>query len=294
MTNNYFIIYNPSSYRGKDAKLKVEEALNNKNINYTIRTTKYENQANIIANYFINNNYNNRNMSLIVIGGDGTFTEVMNSIALFYENHSKDYIIPLSLIPSGKKNNFAHNYNIPTNPSSAIKNILEKPTKQTFYIGKTLDNVKNRYHYFFDNFSIGMDALYISKTTKQKKYLSKIKKIFVMFEILYTYNSFPLTATLNSTYYVFKDAYYAYIKLNKKTQMLDFTIIEKKNSFNLLYKLFRLWSKNKKAHHDTNNFSTKSLKLFSSSLEYGQFDNEKFMSEYFNVNISITNYTLTK
>lgn len=293
MAKNYFIIYNPFSYQGKDTKVKVEKYLQNHQIDYKIRTTKYENQASIITNHFIKNNYNNPNVALIVIGGDGTFMEVVNSLAFFFETQSENKMT-LSLIPSGKNNNFAKKYGLTKNPEEAIKHLIEKPLKQSFYVGRLLDNAKNSYHYFFDNFSIGMDALYTSKTAKSLKYLGKLKKIFIIFEILYTYNSFPLTATLNSKYYVFNNAYYAYIKLNSSNEMLEFTIIEKKNYFNLLYKLFRLWSKNKKAHHNTNNFSTKSLKLFSSSLEYGQFDNEKFKSEYFNVNISINHYTLTK
>ena len=124
------IIVNPTS--GKDKGVKnlhqIEVFLKERNISYTIHQTKYAGHAEQIAKEL---SYNNKK-TIVVMGGDGTFHEVLNGID---SNKSR-----LGFIPSGRGNDFAKSANLPLNIEESLGKIIKGIPKDFDYI--QVDNRK--------------------------------------------------------------------------------------------------------------------------------------------------------
>jgi len=120
MIKDYFILYNPTSGKGKSHKiinnLKID--LNKIGKKYDIEKTKYPNHAkNICQNI---KGYKN----IIIIGGDGTFNESINGLMC-----NKINIPNVGFLPGGTGNAFMHDIKAITY-QKAIKLILDGNTKK--------------------------------------------------------------------------------------------------------------------------------------------------------------------
>ena len=103
MKNNYLIIANPSSGTLQAKKIApiVEQELSH--YNTTLIFTEYSGHATKIVQDFLEEDYT----GIIVIGGDGTYNEVING--LFKRN---DQQLPtLGFIPGGSGNSLMHHLN---------------------------------------------------------------------------------------------------------------------------------------------------------------------------------------
>ncbi|NLL73266.1 MAG: YegS/Rv2252/BmrU family lipid kinase [Clostridiales bacterium] len=117
----YHFIINPKSSSGKGIRCwwTVKNELDRQNIAYTANFTKYIKHAMELVKDICQNNEGIKN--IVVIGGDGTFNEVINGIDNFDE-------ILLGYIPSGSSNDLARSLKIPKNPLKALANVI-KPNK---------------------------------------------------------------------------------------------------------------------------------------------------------------------
>ena len=114
---HYLIIANEFSGTDKGHKvlLEVENYLKDKSIEFTTWKTQYATHATELARNAISQNHKD----IIVVGGDGTFNEVINGIDL---NNCKD--IRLGLVPSGSGNDFVRNTNIKGSTNQILDYIL--------------------------------------------------------------------------------------------------------------------------------------------------------------------------
>ena len=110
----YDIIFNPVSAKGKSrAALNiVEGVLQSKSIPYTVHETQYQGHAKELAAAL-----SAQPVNLIVMGGDGTFNEVLNGIENFQN-------VVLGLIPCGTGNDFVRATTIPSDVQGALDIIL--------------------------------------------------------------------------------------------------------------------------------------------------------------------------
>lgn len=117
----YHFIINPKSSSGKGIRYwwSVKGELDKLKISYTAIFTKYVGHAAELARQICIDNSGIKN--IIILGGDGTFNEVMNGIPDFSE-------VLFGYIPSGSSNDLARSLKIPKNPLQALANIL-KPAK---------------------------------------------------------------------------------------------------------------------------------------------------------------------
>lgn len=122
----FHIISNPISGR-KKKKNTNEEILNylkENGIEYQLYESQYYKHPQEIAKTITSENESG---DIIVIGGDGTFNEVINGIV----DLSKWNV---GLIPAGSGNDFAACLNLPKNPIECLKLILKKEVKPVDYI----------------------------------------------------------------------------------------------------------------------------------------------------------------
>ena len=124
----FYIIANPASGRKKSSAKDLNEIykhLNENKIEYRLFETQYYHHPYEIAKQITNENESG---DLIVIGGDGTFNEVLNGI----KDLSKWNI---GLIPSGSGNDFAKAINFTSKDKiKCLKTILKKEVKPVDYI----------------------------------------------------------------------------------------------------------------------------------------------------------------
>ena len=111
----YHIIVNPQGGKGKSLKAlaTVEEMFKNNNAQYVVHTTEYEGHATEIAKELSQNPDTN----IVVMGGDGSFHEVLCGIDNF-DN------VTLGLIACGSGNDFIKKSGHSTNVKEAVQTVL--------------------------------------------------------------------------------------------------------------------------------------------------------------------------
>lgn len=107
----------------KNAILKIETYLNEKQIPYKIHFTPEEHGSKLKTEELIKNGAT----SIVAVGGDGTLHEVINGFSNF-EN------VTLGLVPCGTGNDFASAMGIPEDTIEALKIILKNTPKYTDFM----------------------------------------------------------------------------------------------------------------------------------------------------------------
>ncbi|MDD3173605.1 MAG: diacylglycerol kinase family lipid kinase [Herbinix sp.] len=117
----YHFIINPKSSSGRGIQYwwTVKSELDKQQIRYTAVFTKHTGHATELTRTICSENNGIKN--IVILGGDGTFNEVINGIDNFNE-------VLFGYIPSGSSNDLARSLKIPKDPIKALSNIL-KPTK---------------------------------------------------------------------------------------------------------------------------------------------------------------------
>lgn len=121
----YHIVVNPKGGKGKSMKaLKtVSKILEQNNVEFCVHYTEYAHHATEIASELSRE----PDCKLIVMGGDGSFNEVLCGIENF-EN------VTLGLIPCGTGNDFVRASGHPTNIKKAVEVILKNEPQYVDYI----------------------------------------------------------------------------------------------------------------------------------------------------------------
>lgn len=121
----YHIIINPIGGKGKSEKALaiVEQMLQERSIEYVVHKTEYRMHAAEIARELSNE----PDCKLLVLGGDGSYNEVLNGIAHF-EN------VTLGLIPCGTGNDFVSASGHPKNVKEAMEVVLKGNEQYVDYI----------------------------------------------------------------------------------------------------------------------------------------------------------------
>lgn len=121
----YNIIVNPNGGKGKSLKAlkKVEEILKNAGVEYIVHKTEYAGHATEITKELSKN----PDTKIIMLGGDGSFNEILNGIENF-EN------VTLGFVPCGTGNDFVSASKHPVNIDEAMAVILKGETDYIDYI----------------------------------------------------------------------------------------------------------------------------------------------------------------
>ena len=160
------VVINPKSGRGLNQNLarKIETILDNYNYDPKILFTKYRNHASEIV-LGLDNDID----LLISVGGDGTFSEVVNG------NLKREMKILLAHLPVGTTNDIGHMYGLGNNLLLNLKKILTGEI-QTIDIGL----INNHAFTYVASYGKFMDIPYQTPQELKKKlgYLAYIVEIF--------------------------------------------------------------------------------------------------------------------
>ena len=118
----YYVIVNPASKSGRGAKIwsALEPILVEKEIAYKVFFSREPGHAvKIVRDLFSSlvDASGCEMLKLIVLGGDGTFNEVLQGISDFSR-------VQLGYIPAGSSNDLARDLNLPSDPVTALDHIL--------------------------------------------------------------------------------------------------------------------------------------------------------------------------
>lgn len=163
----YTFIVNPNARTGLGHKIwhVLESQLQDRNINYQVFFTKYQNHATKIAREITSAN---SHCTLIALGGDGTVNEVINGISELSN-------ATLGYIPIGSSNDFSRGLKLSSDPVEALNHILSPSHFSYINIG-TL-NYGSEKRRFAVSAGIGFDAEVCHRVSfsKLKVLLNKIK-----------------------------------------------------------------------------------------------------------------------
>ncbi|MCL2654641.1 MAG: diacylglycerol kinase family lipid kinase [Coriobacteriia bacterium] len=120
---------------------------------------------------------------VIVVGGDGTISEVVTGL-MRIEARQRPV---LGIIPSGSGNDIARMTGIPTGLSRAVP-VVQTGVERSFDVGTCNDR------FFFSSFSVGLDALVVAKTVEYKERPNSAGFALYLRALIYTAfrNSHPI------------------------------------------------------------------------------------------------------
>ena len=118
----FIVIVNPFSGKKQGSEIfnKIKKKFDSKNVDLNLITTEFPGHAEKIIKDYNLENYN----GILIIGGDGTFHEIVNG--MFNRKDKKK--IPIGIIPGGTGNSFMLDLGI-TEPNVAVDKILMKKTR---------------------------------------------------------------------------------------------------------------------------------------------------------------------
>ncbi|MCL2416125.1 MAG: diacylglycerol kinase family lipid kinase [Defluviitaleaceae bacterium] len=117
---NPYIIFNPSANCGKSARVLavLVEFLEIRNINYALKQTQGKYNATEIVKDIMKNAAPDKEVNIIIVGGDGTIFEAVNGL------DSGNNAV-LGIIPAGTGNDVARTLGIPKNPRKAAELLVQ-------------------------------------------------------------------------------------------------------------------------------------------------------------------------
>lgn len=164
----HFIVNEHSrSGRGSGVWKQVEELLKKEEEPYRIWRTEYVGHATKLAEEI--SSFDEEEIKLVVVGGDGTINEVVNGITDFEK-------VRFGVIPTGSGNDCARGLGISGTPKELLLRILESKGTKTIDLGRVSWDQDDKSRLFIISAGVGMDALVCKKsmTSKVKKILNRI------------------------------------------------------------------------------------------------------------------------
>lgn len=167
--------------------------LNNAGIDYVHQFTEFAGHAVLIARNIARNGHR----KLLVIGGDGTISEVVNGI--FSAGVATDNF-KLALIPRGTGNDWARFWGLNRDYKQAIEVFIAGKT-QAIDIGTvqfTLENEEMR-HYFINSVGFGLDAAVVRATHRLKRITGSHSFLYfiALLSAVFRYRSFRFQLKTN-------------------------------------------------------------------------------------------------
>jgi diacylglycerol kinase (ATP) len=174
---HWAIIINPKSgkqkfrYQRKYLFLTLKHA----GIEFDYRVTRFAGHASKIARYFIEKNYKN----IMVLGGDGTMSEVINGI--FSANIEDTSSLKIALIPRGTGNDWGRFWGLTRDYNKSI-DVFFKGKTQSIDIGRVeydMEGIKES-HFFINSIGLGLDAAVVNLTHRLKAVLGSHSFLYTL------------------------------------------------------------------------------------------------------------------
>ena len=279
----WLAIVNMAANGGKTRKKwhkKITKALADAEIVYDVVETAYEGHGIVLTTDAIKKGYR----KLIVVGGDGTYNEVVNGVMLQQQTASTN--ITLAMIPGGTGNDWAKTMKIPINIKKAVAIIKNGiPYVQDVGLASYHKGDKQYQRYFWNVGGTGFDAYVGQRLTKKR--FGRMTYLIELVLGLFGYKNVPVrinSQEKQSEEKVFMMAaalckYFGDGMMIAPTAVpnngqLDITLIKDLSKLGVMRELTRLYNgkflKNKKVE----TFGTKKIDIESDEAIYLQLDGE--------------------
>lgn len=300
---HYHLIVNPSAGGGNGKQLSQEiiQLLEKNNYLYSTYFTEYPDHERFFTRELIettlipwkkeHSHYDSDEIFplLIVMGGDGTFHQVID------ECYHSQADIPVAYIPAGSGNDFARGFGISRDATKAFWQIIKTKEPKTINILSYHEQISGNSGIAVNNIGIGIDGAVIHQTTKSttKKQLRKFNLgsmtyIFAILNVLFKQKGFPILIEANGNEWNFKKAFLCTItnhpyfgggiaiapSANSAIPNFEFVIVERQHILKIFGLIFLLLFKKQEQSKDFIHFSTNKLRLVSTVPQYGQVDGE--------------------
>lgn len=185
---HWAIIINPKSGKKKFRKQweYLFMILKNANILYDYKETKFAGHAIKIAKYYAEQEYKN----FLILGGDGTISEVINGI--FSANIKDTSSLKIALIPLGTGNDWGRFWGLTRDYKHSI-DVFLKGKLQLIDIGKVDYDMEGdkETHFFINSVGFGLDATVVNIT-------HRLTEIFGSHSFMYTVSLLSAVFTYKS------------------------------------------------------------------------------------------------
>lgn len=204
----YYFIINPQSKSGKGLKIwrRVRAELDRQDLSYAFCYSCQPFHAAELAEKICTKDSTPK--CIVVLGGDGTFNEVLNGI----ENQGN---VCLGYIPTGSGNDLAKALSIPLNPVQALRNILKCTEPITFDSGIVSLCSVGLPRFFAISTGIGFDASICREAMDSKlKFvlnrigLGKLTYLAIALKQLMAFKTFDACVTADGHKKTFKDIFF--------------------------------------------------------------------------------------
>jgi diacylglycerol kinase (ATP) len=177
---NTTVIVNPTAGRGAGARLlpRIEAGLRKLGLDFELNVTSAPRHATALARDSVLSGSD----ALIAVGGDGTFSEVLNGLKQA-EEHQESAVI--GVIPIGTGNDFAFGAGIPLDHGEACRVVARRETR-IIDVGR-IQADGERPLYFGNGTGIGFDAMVNIQSRKMERlrgfplYLAAVLKTLVVY-----------------------------------------------------------------------------------------------------------------
>lgn len=289
----------------------LQKVLNNLNIPFSHKKSNYPGELIKLAEDYANKNPNPNDI-LIVVGGDGSFNEVLNGI-----KRSNFPETPITYLPAGTGNDFARGAGLTNDPLQLVNNLLQDPEPERVDCGFFTSNIAKMPHgYFVNNFGIGFDAFVVheSNNEKLKKKLNHVNFGNLIYGLniikaLAKQNTFTVTIKTANETVRYGDAYfvtttnYPYFgggiailpKADIYSHHLDTVIVEKPNLFKFIHLFGKLLKDG--SHVNAPQFhyiEAKEIQVTTQKPEFAQIDGEDYDAQDFKLTFKIDHFNLLK
>ena len=192
---HWAIIINPKSgkKRFRQQMKYLFETLKREDIHFEYKVTKFAGHAVKIAKLFTEKGYQN----FLVLGGDGTISEVVNGI--FSADIIQTSSLKIALIPRGTGNDWGRFWGLTSDYNHSVDVFLTGKT-QLIDIGKVEYVLEGEHQtrFFINSVGLGLDATVVNITCQLKKYLGSHSFLYTLALLGAVFNYRSHKATIRS------------------------------------------------------------------------------------------------
>lgn len=299
MKFHYYLLINPKAGGGKGKKRgeQIAAVMKYEQLEFTALETKYPFHEEkivekLLASVLIPWNPQLKIKQtfplLIVIGGDGTLHQVLNSLTSQ---------VPIAYIPAGTGNDFARSLGLLQPPIKVLEKILQTTQPRKVNCLKILEQTSKDSKVCVNNVGIGLDAAIVHatnhSTTKQRLYKYKagfFSYIPAVLRTLFKQEGFPVTIECDGKTYYYKRAFLCTLTNHPyfgggvnispmadiNEPQVDLTLVEKPSMLKLFYLVLLLILQKHSHSKYFHRFKASSVQIDSPTKQFLQQDGEDF------------------
>lgn len=293
------------------ADKELQDILKEMNIPFKRQKSHYPGELVVLAQNYANLHLSSEHV-LIVVGGYGSFNEVLNGIKT--SNYPETAI---TYLPAGTGNDFARGAGLTADPRQLINNLLRDPEPEQVDCGFFTSNIKQiPKGYFVNNFGIGFDAFVVHQSNHEqlKKHLNHLNSGNMIYGLniikaLIKQDTFTVTVKTKNETLRYGDAYFVTTtnhpyfgggfailpKADIYSHHLDTVIVEKPSLRKFLWLFGKLIKDG--SHVNAPEFhyiEAKEILVQTNKSEYAQIDGEDIEKQPFKVTFKVDHFNLLK